>query len=145
VIRTLIVEDNATFRRSLSDMLRAHYPSMLVSQAENLGDARKKIAEIQPGLVFVDIKLHDENGLDLAREIRKMNPDTTVAVMTALNIPEYRQAAFDHGAHFFIPKDSATFADFVKLVDSVQTGRPPQWGLGPGSINPSALGRPGRK
>jgi len=138
VFSTLIVEDNAAFRQSLSVLLRTNYPAMSVAQAENISEAWKKIAENQPGLVFVDIKLQEENGLDLAKGVRNAHPDVIVAVITGFNLPEYRQAAYHNGAHFFVPKDSFTSADILTLVDAIQTGQPPQWRLGLDYINPSS-------
>ena len=138
MFKTLIVEDNAAFRRSLSDLLREKYPAMLVAQAENIGQAWYKIFEIKPDLVFVDIKLQEENGLDLAQMIRESHPDTLVAVITNSNFPEYRQAAYHHGAHYFIPKSTATSSDILMLIDSIQTGQPPQWSLGSEFINSSS-------
>lgn len=137
MFKTLIVEDNAVFRRSLGDLLRRNYPSILVAQAENIGQAWFKIFEIKPDLVFVDIKLQEENGLDLAEIIRESHPDMLVAIITSSNFPEYRQAAYHHGAHFFIPKSIATTSDILMLIDSVQAGQPPQWSLGLDFINPS--------
>jgi len=135
--KTLIVEDNAAFRRSLSELLRASYPTMVVAQADNISDAWKKIVEIEPRLAFVDIRLGEENGLDLTRDIVQFYPRVMVAVITGYNIPEYRQAAFQNGAHFFIPKESAGSSVILTLVDSIRSGRPPQWALGGGSINPA--------
>lgn len=141
MFKTLIVEDNAAFRRSLSELLRANYPAILVAQAENISEAWKKIAEIEPRLVFVDIKLQAENGLDLTQGIRKSYPDIIIAVITGSNFPEYRQAAYQNGAHYFIPKDSATSSDILALIDSIQVGRPPQWSLGSDFVNPGSPDR----
>lgn len=145
MFKTLIVEDNAAFRRSLSELLRENYPAMLVAHAANISEAWKRIAEIQPGLVFVDIKLQEENGLDLTRGIRESHPDVIVAVITGSNFPEYRQAAYRDGAHYFIPKDTATSSDILMLIDSIQTGQPPQWSLGAEYINPLPPVRPWKK
>jgi len=135
-MNTLIVEDNAAFRWSLSELLRANFPAMQVAQAGNVGEAWKQFAAIRPGLVFVDIKLQAENGLELTRSIHDTHPDVVVAIITGHNFPEYRQAAFQSGAHCFVPKDSVTSADILTLIESIQSGRPLQWGLGAEYINP---------
>ncbi len=142
MIKTLIVDDNATFRQPLCDMLRARFPTMQVTEAETIDDAWTKISELKPGLVFVDIKLREENGLDLAGRIRKTYPDILIAVITSSNFPEYREAAYSCGAHYFIPKGFATSADILMLIDSIQTSKPPhqppQWTLGADYVNPAA-------
>jgi DNA-binding NarL/FixJ family response regulator len=137
VIKTLIVDDSATFRGPLCDMLRGRFPGMAVAEAETIDEAWTHIDALRPGLVFVDIKLRAENGLDLAARIRRSYPDILIAVITSSDIPEYRAAAYDCGAHYFIPKGFATSADIVQLVDAIQTRRPPQWALGADYINPA--------
>lgn len=137
MFRTLIVEDNAAFRRSLSDLLRGRFPAMLIMQAETIADALKQMEEAQPRLVFIDVKLCNENGLDLARIIRRSWFDTVIAVITSSNLPEYRQAAYDCGANYFIPKGSTSSSDILLLVDSLLTGQPLQWTLGTEFINPA--------
>ena len=138
MFKTLIVEDNPDFRRSLGDLLREKYPAMQVAQAENIGQAWHKIFDIEPNLVFVDIKLQEENGLDLVQMIRESHSDILVAIITSSNFPEYRDAAYQYGAHYFIPKNIATSSDILILIDSIQDGRPPQWSLGSEFINPSS-------
>lgn len=143
MIKTLIVDDNATFRRPLCDMLRSRFPAMQVAEAETIDEAWTKIGEIKPGLVFIDIKLRDENGLDLAVMVRKSYPDILIAVITSSDFPEYREAAYGVGAHYFIPKGFATSSDILMLIDSIQTSKPPhqppQWTLGAAYVNPTAL------
>lgn len=137
MFKTLIVDDNVIFRRSLSDLLRTRFSTMLVSQAENIAEALDKFHEMQPGLVFVDIKLQEENGLDFARSIRKSNADVVIVVITGSNLPEYRDAAYAVGADYFIPKGDTASSDILVLVDSILMGQPPQWTLGSDFINPA--------
>lgn len=144
MLKILIVEDNAAFRRSLSELLRANYPAMQVAQAEDIAGAWRAITEMRPGLVFVDLKLQTENGLDLTRQISDAHPEVFVAVITGHNLPEYREAAYHNGAHCFIPKDAAGSADLLRLIDSVENGHPLQWSLGLDYINPSAPIFPGK-
>lgn len=134
---TLIVDDSAEFRRSLSDLLHARFPETSVAEARNGGEAWKQLIEHQPGLVFIDIKLRNEDGLQLTSRIRRSYPDVVVAVFTAYDTPEYREAAYHNGADCFVPKGMVTVSDIVCLIESVATRQRPQWALGACYLNPT--------
>lgn len=122
--RTLIVEDNTDFRQSLNFMLSCHFPSMVIAEAGNGKDAMKQVDNFEPNLVFMDIKLPDGNGLNLTKTIKSDHADTTVIIMTAYDFPEYRQAATEAGASYFIPKGSLGEESVLSLVEFVMTDDP---------------------
>jgi CheY-like chemotaxis protein len=65
MFRTLIVEDNVIFRRSLGEMIHRRFPFMSIDEAGEATEAREKVAAWCPDLIFMDIKLPGENGLEL--------------------------------------------------------------------------------
>jgi len=140
MLKILIVDDNKEYRASIRDLLRESHPRMSIEQAETIDEAKGIMAESRPDLIFIDIKLRGENGLDLARFVRATYPSVYVAVITSSNFPEYRQAAYEHGAHCFIPKGHATSADILQLIDAIDLRKPPQWALGTEYLNPASAG-----
>ena len=58
----------------------------------------------QPDVVITDWRLPDGNGLDLAEGLRSDLPGSAVAVCTAHDTPEYREAARRRGAAAFFAK-----------------------------------------
>lgn len=118
MFQTLIVEDNQRFRRSLSELLINRFPCMIVEEASTGVEAMAKFKLFTPQLVFMDIKLPDSNGLDLTRRIRRGDWAVVVVVMTAHDIPEYWEAAFQAGADFFVSKAASSGADIASLVDA---------------------------
>jgi two-component system LytT family response regulator len=68
-VRSIIVDDELFSRESLKKLLERHCPHIaLCGEAGNTDDARKLIAAHQPGLVFLDIAMPGESGLEfLAR------------------------------------------------------------------------------
>jgi DNA-binding NarL/FixJ family response regulator len=119
MFRTLIVEDNDNFRHSLSEVLRGSFPCMIIDEAGDGDEALDKLLHQRPQLIFMDIKLPRISGLDLTRIIRKQYADIVIAVITAYDIPEYRDAALESGANYFLPKSSTSGSDVLALVDSV--------------------------
>lgn len=139
---TLIVDDNADFRYLLKTKLCLHFPLMSVAEAENSVDALRKIVRHHQNLIFSDVKLKDEDGLELIRHIRGSSYEVVIAVTTGFDGPEYRDAAYAAGADCFIPKKTASLIDFVSLVKSLQSRHLPQWTLGPEYLNPNPPSHP---
>lgn len=119
MFRTLIVEDSAVFRRSLKEILRARFPSMVLVEAANGTEAMQKADAIRPNLIFMDIKLPGENGLELTKKMKTHYSQIIIIILTNYDIPEYRQAAYQYGANYFISKSSSTTEEIVALVESI--------------------------
>jgi DNA-binding NarL/FixJ family response regulator len=115
--KTLIVEDNASFRKMLKEILHSRFPTMKIEEEPNGSELFSKIAASHPDIVFMDIGLPKENGLQLTKKIKMICSDVTVVILTSYNLPEYRQAALQNKADYFVSKDSQAF-DFITLVDS---------------------------
>ena len=121
MLKALIVEDHAEFRHSLNMILSSRFPSLSLAEADTGKVALEKVKAIKPDLVFMDINLPDENGLILTKAIKTDHADTTVIIVTAYDLPEYRQAAIEAGASHFVPKGSLSEEEVLRLVESVMT------------------------
>ena len=118
-MRTLIVEDNASYREMIRDSLNTLFPSMVIHEASEGNEAIQKVGVFQPQLIFMDIRLPDENGLRLTERIKASHPDTKVIIMTSYDSVEYREAATRCGADAFITKDFLKPEQVETLVKSV--------------------------
>ena len=105
--KTLIVEDNVTFRQMLKEILWPRFPTMEIEEEPNGGDLFNKIDSFHPKIVFMDIRLPGENGLELTKKIKKKYPDIIIVILTSYDLPEYRQAARESMADYFVPKGSS--------------------------------------
>ena len=114
MVRTLIVEDSALFRQVFQEVLHARFPSMEIVEAARGEEALVEIRDHLPDLVFVDINLAGENGLELAQKIKTQYPNLVTIILTNYDFPEYRKAALRYKANHFLPKDS-----FLKMVDAI--------------------------
>ena len=70
-LETFIVEDNATDRRFLRDSLQSLSPSMIIQEATEGIGALQRVDTLRPELVFMDIRLPGESGLQLTHTIEK--------------------------------------------------------------------------
>ena len=119
MFKTMLVEDNAIFRESLRDSLRLQFPSMEIAEAGNGPEALEKIDSLSPNLIFMDIRLPGQNGLELTEKIKKLYPEIIVIILTNYDLPEYREAAARFKADHFLSKDSMTQQDVNVIVKSI--------------------------
>jgi DNA-binding NarL/FixJ family response regulator len=119
VFQALIVEDNAPFRQSLREMLAEQFPTMGVAEAADGEDALVKIEKLSPHLVFMDIKLPGQSGLEVTKEIKARYSKIIVIILTSYDLPEYREAAKNYGADYFLSKGSSSREEILDLVDSI--------------------------
>jgi DNA-binding NarL/FixJ family response regulator len=120
--KILIVEDNTTFRGMLNEILHARFPTMEIAGEPDGSELFTKLDAFHPNIIFIDIRLPGENGLELTKKIKMNYPHIIVVILTSYDLPEYRQAALQSKADHFITKDSPT-QSFLALVESLCPGQ----------------------
>lgn len=110
--KALIVEDSPVFRELLGALVADRLCCVEILEAGGVAEAKGLASGQDPDVVFVDVRLPDGNGLQLARELKARNPRLTVVVCTSHDLPEYRDAARNAGATHFVTKDRV-FSDAV--------------------------------
>ena len=121
--KVLIVEDNYCFRQLLKETLQSGFPEMEILEAGDGEEALKKITTFLPHLVFMDIRLPGESGLEITQKIRAQNPDISVIILTSYDLPEYREAAKEYRADHFLSKGTTTMESILALVKSILSDR----------------------
>lgn len=102
--RILIVDDSDRFRTLLKKTLQASFPTMVIDEAADGGEALQKVDALLPDLAFMDSRLREEKGLELTKKIKTTHPHITILVVTGYDIPEYRETASPYGADRFLVK-----------------------------------------
>ena len=126
MFKTLIVEDSIFFRQLLRETLHSVIPKIDIFEASDGKEALQKIEALHPDLVFMDIKLPGENGLELTKRIKTGFPDVTVIILSGYDFPEYREAAYRFKADHFLSKGSSTKESILALVNSLLSDRKSQ-------------------
>jgi CheY-like chemotaxis protein len=121
--KVLIVEDSTFFRMLLKETLLSQYPKMDISEVPNAEEALKKVNGFTPDLIFVDIRLPGESGLDFTRKMKSKYPDIPIIILTSYDLPEYREAAKEYRADHFLSKGTTTKEDILEMVKSILTKR----------------------
>ena len=120
MFKSLIVDDNDLFRQTLKWTFTSQFPSMHIEEAVDGNNKALSIIKSQlPDLIFLDIKLSGENGIQLTKKKKDLYPNIFIIIMTSYNSPEYREAASQAGTEYFILKRSSSTKDIIKVVESV--------------------------
>src|SRR6056297_343272 len=98
----LIVDDEPDLRELLE--LTLSRMGIDVDAAEDLADARTRLAENRYDFCLTDMRLPDGNGLSLIKEISRDYPDMPVAMITAYGKVEDAVTALKYGAFDFVSK-----------------------------------------
>jgi two-component system response regulator YesN len=123
MFRALIVEDSNFFRQLLKEALHSRFPKMDITEAIDGVEALQKIETLLPDLIFMDIKLPGESGLELTKKIKTQYPDIIIIILTGYDLPEYREAASQYKVNYFLSKGSATKEHIAALVKSLLSER----------------------
>ncbi|MGA0334307.1 MAG: response regulator transcription factor [Kiritimatiellia bacterium] len=100
----VVEDDPAVARGLLSGLKEEGYEVVHVATA---AQARKKIREVGPAAVLLDLGLPDEDGMGLLQCFREENPQLPVLILTARNEVEERVSGLDRGAVDYILKPFA--------------------------------------
>ncbi len=103
-IRTLMVDDHATFLDELAHFLEEEREMDVVGRTASGEDALEQTTALRPDLVLMDLAMPGMGGLEATRRL-KAEPDAPRVIMLSLHEhPMYRTAALDAGANGFVPK-----------------------------------------
>ena len=116
MFKTMLVEDSLSFRQLVKDNLQNQFPSMDIIEAKNGTEALQKIDSHPPNLIFMDIRLPGENGLELSRKIKMGHPNIIIIILTSNDSLEYQEAATRNRANYFLSKGSTGSSEISTLV-----------------------------
>ena len=100
--RILIAEDEPSMRKNLNDLLTSE--GFTVEEAADGEEAARKIDELNPGIILLDINLPKKDGLQVLRELKEKNLKSPVIVLTAYGTSEKAIEAMKLGAFEYLEK-----------------------------------------
>lgn len=116
-ITVLLVDDNERFRQFARATLST--PGIeIISEASDGLEAVHKAEELQPALIVLDIGLPGLNGLEAARRIRRLSPNSTILFLSQESSADVVQEALNLGALGFVVKAHAA-SDLRVAVEAV--------------------------
>jgi DNA-binding NarL/FixJ family response regulator len=121
-VRVLVVDDYEPFRRFVCATLGQRADFQVIGEASDGLEAVQKAEELQPDLIVLDIGLPTLNGIEAARRIRKLSPESKIIVLTQESSADVVQEVFSLGAPGYVVKAHAG-SELLAAVEAVCQGR----------------------
>ena len=123
-ITAVIADDEALLRRHLDQTLAEVWPELeIVEKAENGAEALKSIQMLSPDVAFLDIRMPELDGMNLAKQLQQLSHPPLIVFITAYD--EYAVKAFEQNAVDYLLKplnESRLMATCEKLKARLNTG-----------------------
>jgi two-component system LytT family response regulator len=101
-MRALLIDDERLARLELTRLLKLHEEVEIVGEAVNVEDALNAIANLQPDLLFLDVRMPGDSGFDLLERL-----DSVPSVIFTTAYEEYALKAFEENALDYLVKPIA--------------------------------------
>ena len=118
----LIVDDHQCFADLLAAALDAVPGMRCVGTATSAAEGIRRVSELAPSVVVMDIQMPGTDGLVATRRLREASPQTAVAVVTAHQEGEWVTRAAQAGASAFITK-GGPLAEMITMLKAAQPGQ----------------------
>ena len=106
-IRVLVVEDQAPYREFVLSVVHSSPEFQIIAQADDGAEAVRIAEELRPDLILLDIGLPGLNGIDAARRILQLCPQSKILFVSQESSPEVVSGALRTGAIGYVLKADA--------------------------------------
>ena len=121
-VRVLVVEDYEPFRRFVCSTLGKRPQLQIVGEVSEGLEAVRKAEELQPDLILLDVGLPTLNGIESARQIRKLSPESEILFVSQESSADVVQEAFPLAALGYVVKPHPR-TELLAAVEAVCQGR----------------------
>lgn len=110
--KVLVVDDSALMRKIISDMINSENNMEVVAIARNGQDFIKKLEDVKPNVVTLDVEMPVMNGIEALKELRTRNIGIPVIILSSVSkkSSELTMECLENGAFDFIAKPSGAIS-----------------------------------
>src|SRR5579864_9320208 len=117
----LVIDDEAEIREGLELLLKTE--GYAVTMADTGQSGLSRLGEQPYDLLLLDVSLPDRNGIELLKDIRRLNPNLPIVLITAYGSIEMARAAFKSGALDYITKPWSNDELLAQVAQAVESHR----------------------
>lgn len=103
-MKIIIADDSTLIRERLQNVLLSFGQVEIVGTYNNGTDTLKALKTLNPDLAIIDIKMPGLSGLEVLKEIRKVNKTLQIIILTLYGSEYYRNQAIEAGVNYFFSK-----------------------------------------
>ena len=120
-IRVMVVDDHEVVRTGLKAILEAEGDLEVVGEADSAGEAVRKVPQLDPHVVLMDVRMEGMSGIEACRLIKSAHPQVNVLMLTSFGEEEAVTSAILAGASGYLLKNVGR-ADLIKSIHAVAKG-----------------------
>ena len=121
-IRVMICDDHALFRRGLIMVLESEEGMDVVGEAEDGEEAIRKVEELAPDVVLMDVRMPRVSGIEATRAIAEVNPTAKILMLTVSDEEDDLYDAIKAGATGYLLKE-ISIEEVANAIRAVVSGQ----------------------
>jgi DNA-binding NarL/FixJ family response regulator len=121
-VQILVVDDHRVVRRAICQLLSSDPVLNVVCETADGEQAVQKAEELQPDLVLLDISLPGISGIEAARRVRRVSPNSQIIFLSQHDSLQMAKDAFNTGGHGYVAKSDAG-AELLNAIRAVRAGK----------------------
>jgi DNA-binding NarL/FixJ family response regulator len=122
-LRIMIADDHDLVRRGLKMLLEAHAGWKVCAEAHSGREAVTMAEELRPDIAIIDISMPELNGIEAARKIRKISPNTEMLILSMHHTDQLVREIIEIGAKGYIIKSDSD-RSLVAAVEALAVHKP---------------------
>ena len=122
VLRILIADDSVPWRRFVSSIVQNEPGWHIACEASDGLEVVQKAEEIKPDLILLDIGLPKLNGIEAARQIRRLAPNSKILFLSVYDSMDIAEEALGTGASGYVVKLDAG-SELLSAVEAIFQGQ----------------------
>jgi len=121
-IRILLVEDYQPFRQFVCSLFQEQPELEIIGEVSDGLEAVQKAGELRPDLILLDIGLPTLNGIEAARRIRRVSPESRILFVSQERSADTAEEALRVGALGYVVKTHVA-SELLRAVETVCKGK----------------------
>lgn len=121
MLNVLITDDHRVVRQGLRQILEDADEISVIHEAENATELINKLQQCDYQVILLDISLPGKSGIELLKDIKKINPEIFVIMVSIYPEELYALSAMRNGASGYITKANAA-EELIPAIRSIING-----------------------
>jgi two-component system, NarL family, invasion response regulator UvrY len=118
----LIVDDHAVVRKGLKQIIAEEYKDANIAEAADTESLIAEVIKSDWDIIICDINMPGRSGLEGLRQIKEINPEIPVLIMSMNSEDQYALRVLKAGAAGYLNKDTV-HEDIIPAIAAVRMGR----------------------
>jgi two-component system invasion response regulator UvrY len=121
-IRILLADDHTMFREGVKQVLSDTPDLVVVGEASDAAQVLEKAQRVQCDVVILDISMPGRDGMEVLKQLKQMNPQRSVLILSMYPEDQYASRAIKAGASGYLTKNKAS-SELIEAIRRVASGR----------------------